>query len=63
MGTKLLTTQDVAQRLGITRKGVQYLTAAGKLQPTQIVGPNRMNLFDDAEVEQLRAEREEAKAS
>ena len=61
MDTKLLTTQDVAEALGITRKGVQYLVNTGKLTPDLRAGSRRMNLFDAAKIERIRLAREQSK--
>lgn len=63
MNTTVLTTTEVASRLGVTRQGVLKIVKRGQLNPRRSAGERGIYLFDEVEVDELHAEREEAKAS
>jgi excisionase family DNA binding protein len=54
--TQLLTTRQVAKRLGVDQSTVWRLVERGRLEPTVRLD-NRQMLFDPDDVEALRQER------
>ena len=51
-GSKLRTTQEAAQELGITAGHLRTMIVLGKAHPTEQIGGTWM--FSDAEIERLR---------
>jgi excisionase family DNA binding protein len=54
--TQLLTTRQVAKRLGVDQSTVWRLVERGRLEPALRLD-NRQMLFDPADIEDLRRER------
>ena len=56
--TRMLTPQQVTQRLGIDKSTLSRWVAAGKITPAYTAeGPNGVRLYDEADVERIAAER------